>query len=102
MSAPAQPNLPAAKWALRGYAHTELGATETTQSLSFELSAYDLSTVLADGTRKVFAGDYKLSVGGCHPRESPPAGGGCGSTATTVAVAPGQMGACPQALAERW
>ena len=49
MSAPAQPNLPAAKWALRGYAHTELGATETTQSLSFELSAYDLAPVLADG-----------------------------------------------------
>jgi beta-glucosidase len=101
MSAPPQPNLPAAKWALRGYAHTEFGAATAETQLSFKLSAYDLSTVLPDGTRKVFGGEYKLSVGGCHPRESPPAGGGCGSMSTTVVVALEQMDACPKALLER-
>jgi beta-glucosidase len=101
MSAPPQPNLPAAKWALRGYAHTELGVATAETELSFKLSAYDLSTVLSDGTRKVFGGEYKLSVGGCHPRESPPAGGGCGATNTTVVVALEQTDACAKALLER-
>lgn len=61
---PAVPGAP--KIALRGFQRVNLLPGES-RSISFTLSPRDLSAVDLDGQRRVFKGDYTVSVGSGQP-----------------------------------
>lgn len=55
---------------LAGYQLTAVLAPGAAVTLHFELTAYDLSTVMVDGRRVVTAGPYTKLVGGANPRDT--------------------------------
>ena len=61
---PDQPGAP--RVALRGLQRVALKPGET-RTVTLELSPRDLSAVRPDGRRQVFAGSYRLNVGGGQP-----------------------------------
>lgn len=61
---PNQPGTP--RVALRGYKRISLKPGER-RSVSFDLSPRDLSSVALDGTRRVIAGKYRVTVGSGQP-----------------------------------
>ncbi|MDF8332768.1 glycoside hydrolase family 3 C-terminal domain-containing protein [Novosphingobium cyanobacteriorum] len=67
---PDQPGAP--RIALRGLQRVALQPGES-KAVTIELSPRDLSAVRPDGTRQVFAGTYRLSVGGGQPDSGLPA-----------------------------
>jgi beta-glucosidase len=67
LTPPTTPTSP--RWALVGFARTAI-APHTKEHVHFAVDARDLSTVNADGSRAVEAGDYSLHLGGSQPAES--------------------------------
>ena len=66
----AEPGLPMAKWALKGYQRTAVLAAGASTTLSFAVPPRELSTVMSDGSRSVTPGAYGITVGGGNPRDS--------------------------------
>jgi beta-glucosidase len=64
-----RPGAPSALWPLRGYQRTAVLAPGAGSTLVFGLTAHDLSTVRADGTRVILAGNYTVQIGGGNPRD---------------------------------
>ena len=81
-----RPGSPAAPWPLRGYSRTALLAPGASATVAFELSARDLSTVQADGSRRVVPGTFTVKVGSGSPRDPAVS---AGATATIVLSAAG-------------
>ena len=69
LNRPSLTGVPMAPWPLKGYQRTAVLAPGASVTLTFSVSAHQLSTVMHDGSRTVSPGLYTVKVGGGNPRD---------------------------------